>query len=106
MHTFTHAMNDAHTTHAHTHTCTTHITHIHHTHTHSPHTLTPADMGCGEVDESYQMYSEQPSINTTNHILEQLDEIDFVMHIGDISYAIGYSSVVGQLRVVASPTCM
>ena len=51
-------------------------------------------MGCGEPDDSYQMETEQPSMNTTNRIQEQLDDIDFVMHIGDMSYALGYSSVV------------
>ena len=52
------------------------------------------DMGCGELDDSMMMYTERPSLNTTNHILKQLDDIDIVMHIGDISYAKGYSSVV------------
>ena len=56
------------------------------------------DMGCGEVDDSLMMETEIPSINTTNHILDQIDDVDFVMHIGDISYAQGYSSVV-------SPRC-
>jgi len=86
-------------THTHTHTHThmhvythTHTSHTTHTYTHT-HTFT-ADMGCGEPDDSYQMETEQPSMNTTNHIQEQLDDIDFVMHIGDMSYALGYSSVV------------
>jgi len=63
-------------------------THI--THTHS---LQIWDAG-SQIYDSYQMQTEQPSMNTTNRIQEQLDDIDFVMHIGDMSYALGYSSVV------------
>ena len=81
-------------THACTPTLTTPNTYPHmHEHTHHAYTFT-ADMGCGEPDDSYQMETEQPSMNTTNLIQEKLDDIDFVMHIGDMSYALGYSSVV------------
>ena len=34
------------------------------------------------------------SLNTTKRIQEHLDKTDFVLQIGDISYALGYSSMV------------
>ena len=53
-------------------------------------------MGCGEEDESFFIVEDiQPeSFNTTRMIEEQIDKIDFVLHIGDISYARGFSAVV------------
>ena len=53
-------------------------------------------MGCGEEDGSFFLVEDiQPdSFNTTKMIEKQLDKIDFVLHIGDISYARGFSAVV------------
>ena len=52
------------------------------------------DMGCAELDDSYMVQTEKASLNTTKRIMEQLDKTDFVLQIGDISYALGYSSIV------------
>eukprot|EP00731_Ephydatia_muelleri_P012121 Em0006g1015a len=51
------------------------------------------DMGCAELDDSYMAQTVKASLNTTKRIQEQLDKIDFVLQIGDISYALGYSSM-------------
>lgn len=51
-------------------------------------------MGCAEMDDSYMVQTVKASLNTTKRIEEQLDKIDFVIQIGDISYAMGYSSMV------------
>ena len=53
-------------------------------------------MGCNEEDGSFFLVEDiQPdSFNTTRMIEEQIDDIDFVLHIGDISYARGFSAVV------------
>lgn len=55
-------------------------------------------MGCGEVDESFFIKEDiQPdSLNTTNLIYQMIDDISFVFHIGDMSYARGFSAVVSQ----------
>jgi len=50
------------------------------------------DMGKGEVDGSEEHWLEKPSLQTTANILSILEEINLVLHIGDISYAVGYSS--------------
>lgn len=54
------------------------------------------DMGCGEEDDSLFLVEDiQPhSFDTTDLIQEMLEDIDFVLHIGDISYARGFSAVV------------
>ena len=54
------------------------------------------DMGCGEEDDSLFLVEDiQPhSFDTTDLIQEMLDDIDFVLHIGDVSYARGFSAVV------------
>ena len=52
-------------------------------------------MGNGQVDDSLQIITaQQPALNTTNLISSQIDQTDLVLHIGDISYARGYASVV------------
>lgn len=55
-------------------------------------------MGCGEEDGSFFLLNNiQPdSFNTTHMILQQMDRgnVDFILHLGDISYARGFSSVV------------
>ena len=62
-------------------------------------------MGCGEVDDSLFLIEDiQPnSLTTTNILQKQLENISFVLHIGDISYARGFSAVVRKL-VLHSPT--
>ena len=48
------------------------------------------------LDGSFFLVEDiQPnSLNTTRMVENMVDEIDFVLHIGDISYARGFSSVV------------
>ena len=58
------------------------------------------DMGCAELDDSYMAQTVKASLNTTKRIQEQLDKIDFVLQIGDISYALGYSSMVCLVKTV------
>lgn len=50
------------------------------------------DMGKGERDGSEEHWNESPSLNTTDQIIAIIDDIDLVLHIGDISYAVGYSA--------------
>ncbi|CAI8008592.1 Probable inactive purple acid phosphatase 27 [Geodia barretti] len=70
--------------------------------------LVLADMGSGQVDDSVQSTDgqQQPSLNTTRLLDKYLPETDLVLHIGDISYANGYSSVweefFDQVQSVAS----
>ncbi len=53
-------------------------------------------MGCGQIDDTLFLVEDiQPhSFDTTDIIQTMLDDIDFVLHIGDISYARGFSAVV------------
>jgi len=55
-------------------------------------------MGCAIEDESFYIKEDiQPdSIYTTNLITELKDNISFVFHIGDMSYARGFSAVVSD----------
>lgn len=59
------------------------------------------DMGCGELDESFFIKEDiQPdSMNTTDLIYEMVDNISFVFHIGDMSYARGFSAVVSGSKL-------
>ena len=54
-------------------------------------------MGCGEIDGSYREQLYNPSINTTDRLLEELYRTDFLMHIGDMSYAQGYAAIVSDI---------
>ena len=58
------------------------------------------DMGNGQPDDSRQVGhpGQQPALNTTRLVLNQIDQTDLVLHIGDISYARGYASVVRKLK--------
>ena len=57
--------------------------------------LFSTDMGCGHQDGTMQVIRQQPaSLNTTRLVLNQLNVTDLVLHIGDISYARGFASVV------------
>ena len=59
---------------------------------HNAHACT--DMGVAESDNSYLVETCMYSLNTTSRIKAQLRSLDIVLHIGDISYALGYSSMV------------
>lgn len=54
-------------------------------------------MGHGEVDMSNEIsWEEQASLNTTANLMN--DTGDFIMHVGDISYAEGFGAgVSGEL---------
>ena len=52
------------------------------------------DMGCGEIDGSYREQLYNPSLNTTDRLMGELYRTDFLMHIGDMSYAQGYAAIV------------
>ena len=55
----------------------------------------PPDMGVGHLDDTMQVIRlQQASLNTTGTIQTQLNQTDVLLHIGDISYARGYASVV------------
>jgi len=52
------------------------------------------DMGKGQVDGSLEVHLEQNAVATTQNIINFMsqNELDLVLHIGDISYAMGYQS--------------
>eukprot|EP00698_Gefionella_okellyi_P020824 TRINITY_DN6617_c0_g1_i1.p1 TRINITY_DN6617_c0_g1~~TRINITY_DN6617_c0_g1_i1.p1 ORF type:complete len:564 (+),score=100.33 TRINITY_DN6617_c0_g1_i1:99-1694(+) len=51
------------------------------------------DMGKGEVDGSNEHWPEPASLNTTSYVQKEIDQGNaLVLHVGDISYAVGYSS--------------
>ena len=57
-------------------------------------------MGEAQVDDTLRplyIHAEPPAINNTNLIAKEVNERDLVLHIGDISYAIGYAGVVRLL---------
>ena len=60
-----------------------------------------ADMGCGIEDGSFYIKEDiQPdSLYTTDLINELKDNISFVFHIGDMSYARGFSAVVSNAAI-------
>ncbi|CAL4905703.1 unnamed protein product [Urochloa decumbens] len=62
------------------------------------------DMGKAEEDSSdeYGNY-EQASLNTTKQIINDLENIDMVIHIGDLSYANGYLSQWDQFTAQIEP---
>lgn len=61
-------------------------------------------MGCGEEDGSYREQLFNPSMNTTARIKQELDKVDFVLHIGDMSYAQGYAAIVSVMSTCIT-TC-
>ncbi|XP_065860580.1 probable inactive purple acid phosphatase 1 [Euphorbia lathyris] len=62
------------------------------------------DMGKGEVDGSSEYNDFQPgSLNTTKQLIEDLDNIDIIFHIGDICYANGYISQWDQFTSQIEP---
>ncbi|WOL17959.1 putative inactive purple acid phosphatase 27 [Canna indica] len=62
------------------------------------------DMGKAERDSSNDYNNYQPgSLNTTDMIAKDLDNIDIVLHIGDITYANGYLSQWDQFTEQVKP---
>ncbi|XP_074564958.1 nucleotide pyrophosphatase/phosphodiesterase-like [Curcuma longa] len=62
------------------------------------------DMGKAERDGSNEYNNYQPgSLNTTDMIVKDLDNIDLVFHIGDITYANGYLSQWDQFTAQVEP---
>ena len=52
-------------------------------------------MGVGQVDQSMQVYhDQQAALDTMRRVLNQINQINLVLQLGDISYARGYASVV------------
>jgi len=51
------------------------------------------DMGKGEIDDSDEHWLIEPgALNTSTQVKARIEEVDLILHIGDISYAVGYSS--------------
>ncbi|KAF5476554.1 hypothetical protein F2P56_003298 [Juglans regia] len=62
------------------------------------------DMGKAERDGSNEYSNYQPgSLNTTDQLIKDLENIDIVFHIGDISYANGYISQWDQFTSQVEP---
>ncbi|KAK7291552.1 hypothetical protein RIF29_06790 [Crotalaria pallida] len=62
------------------------------------------DLGKGERDGSNEYSNYQPgSLNTTDQIIKDLENIDIVFHIGDITYANGYLSQWDQFTAQVEP---
>ncbi|KAJ6688359.1 PURPLE ACID PHOSPHATASE-RELATED [Salix koriyanagi] len=62
------------------------------------------DMGKAERDGSNEFNNYQPgSLNTTDQLIKDLDAIDIVFHIGDITYANGYISQWDQFTSQIEP---
>ncbi|KAK8952684.1 putative inactive purple acid phosphatase 24 [Platanthera guangdongensis] len=62
------------------------------------------DMGKAERDGSNEYNNYQPgSLNTTDQLVKDLDNIDIVFHIGDITYANGYLSQWDQFTSQVQP---
>ncbi|XP_062029623.1 nucleotide pyrophosphatase/phosphodiesterase-like [Rosa rugosa] len=62
------------------------------------------DMGKAERDGSNEYADYQPgSLNTTDQLIKDLDNIDIVFHIGDMPYANGYISQWDQFTAQVEP---
>ncbi|KAM3706962.1 hypothetical protein ACJW31_03G190000 [Castanea mollissima] len=62
------------------------------------------DMGKGEADGSFEFEDFQPaSLNTTKQLIEDLNNIDIVFHIGDVVYAMGYIAQWDQFTAQIEP---
>ncbi|KAB1217429.1 putative inactive purple acid phosphatase 27 [Morella rubra] len=62
------------------------------------------DMGKAERDGSNEYSDYQPgSLNTTDELIKDLENIDIVFHIGDLSYANGYVSQWDQFTSQVEP---
>ena len=61
------------------------------------------DMGVGQMDQSMQVYhDQQAALDTMHRVLNQINQTNLVLQLGDISYARGYASVVRRLKPIAS----
>ena len=54
----------------------------------------PIESGCAQVDGSHHIHEHRASINVTTSIYNQLGSIDLLLHLGGLSFAKGYGSVV------------
>ncbi|EES16213.1 hypothetical protein BDA96_08G155000 [Sorghum bicolor] len=62
------------------------------------------DMGKAEADGSNEFNNFQPgSLNTTHQVISDIENIDMVVHIGDICYANGYLSQWDQFTAQIEP---
>lgn len=62
------------------------------------------DLGKAERDGSNEYSNYQPgSLNTTDRLIEDLDNIDIIFHIGDLCYANGYLSQWDQFTELVGP---
>ncbi|PKA59851.1 putative inactive purple acid phosphatase 1 [Apostasia shenzhenica] len=62
------------------------------------------DLGKAEIDGSNEYNNFQPgSLNTTYRLIKDLNNIDMVLHIGDICYANGYISQWDQFTAQVEP---
>ncbi|KAA0057773.1 nucleotide pyrophosphatase/phosphodiesterase-like [Cucumis melo var. makuwa] len=62
------------------------------------------DMGKGQRDGSNEFSNYQPgALNTTDQLVKDLNNIDIVFHIGDLSYANGYLSEWDQFTAQVEP---
>ena len=43
---------------------------------------------------------EQPSLQTTKHLVSEMDSHDLLLHVGDLSYADGYEPIVGLIHCI------
>eukprot|EP01116_Phalansterium_solitarium_P017202 TRINITY_DN4173_c0_g1_i1.p1 TRINITY_DN4173_c0_g1~~TRINITY_DN4173_c0_g1_i1.p1 ORF type:complete len:586 (-),score=221.07 TRINITY_DN4173_c0_g1_i1:325-2025(-) len=62
------------------------------------------DMGKGEVDGSLEHWEELPALNTTKNVYALVEQLDLVLHIGDIAYAVGYSTQWDEFMDEIQPT--
>ncbi len=54
-------------------------------------------MGHGSMDDSQEIHdNEPPSLLTTKQLVANAEDYDFVMHVGDISYAEGFGGSVSK----------
>ena len=59
--------------------------------------LYPPDLGHGELDQSLQIEKlEQASLNTTRLVKSEINETQLLIHIGDLSYAVGFNAQVSK----------
>lgn len=55
------------------------------------------DLGHGELDQSLQIKKlEQASLNTTKAVFSEINDTQLLIHIGDLSYAVGFAAQVSS----------
>lgn len=68
--------------------------------------LPALDMGHGQLDDTREVQRyEQPSLNTTKNLIKEMDTHDFIIDVGDISYADGYEPIVSSRAWLQQPLC-